>query len=144
MTDPRKYFRNNTFNTLNLLDTMVERGVTRIVFSSTCATYGDPQRIPIDESHPQAPVNPYGESKLFVERILHWYGQAYDLRSVALRYFNASGADPDGDHRRGSRSRDAPDPARHRGRARAGGRRSACSGPITRRPTAPRSATTST
>ena len=96
MTDPSKYFRNNTFNTLNLLDTMVARGVTRIVFSSTCATYGDPQRIPIDESHPQAPVNPYGESKLFVERILHWYGKAYDLRSVALRYFNASGADPDG------------------------------------------------
>jgi len=96
MTDPRKYFRNNTFNTLNLLDTMVARGVTRVVFSSTCATYGDPQRIPIDESHPQAPVNPYGESKLFVERILHWYGHAYNLRSVALRYFNASGADPDG------------------------------------------------
>src|SRR4051812_3103249 len=96
MTDPRKYFRNNTFNTLNLLDTMVERGVMRIVFSSTCATYGDPQRIPIDEAHPQAPVNPYGESKLFVERILHWYGRAYNLRSVALRYFNASGADPDG------------------------------------------------
>jgi UDP-arabinose 4-epimerase len=97
MTDPSKYFRNNTFNTLNLLDAMVAGGVKRIVFSSTCATYGDPQRIPIDESHPQAPVNPYGESKLFVERILHWYGKAYDLRSVALRYFNASGADPDGD-----------------------------------------------
>ena len=96
MTDPSKYFRNNTFNTLNLLDTMVARGVKRMVFSSTCATYGDPQRIPIDESHPQAPVNPYGESKLFVERILYWYGKAYELRSVALRYFNASGADPDG------------------------------------------------
>jgi UDP-arabinose 4-epimerase len=75
---------------------MIDRDVRRVVFSSTCATYGDPQRIPIDESHPQAPVNPYGESKLFVERILRWYGQAYDLRSVALRYFNASGADPDG------------------------------------------------
>jgi UDP-glucose-4-epimerase GalE len=97
MTDPSKYFRNNTFNTLNLLDTMVAWGVKRMVFSSTCATYGDPQRIPIDESHPQAPVNPYGESKLFVERILHWYGKAYELRSVALRYFNASGADPEGD-----------------------------------------------
>jgi UDP-glucose-4-epimerase GalE len=97
MTDPRKYFRNNTFNTLNLLDTMVDRGVTRIVFSSTCATYGLPQRVPIDETHPQAPVNPYGESKLFVERILHWYAQAYGLQSVALRYFNASGADPDGE-----------------------------------------------
>ena len=96
MTDPRKYFRNNTVNTVNLIEAMAERGLTRIVFSSTCATYGDPQRIPIDESHPQAPVNPYGESKLFVERILHWYGRAYNLRSVALRYFNASGADPDG------------------------------------------------
>jgi UDP-arabinose 4-epimerase len=97
MTDPRKYFRNNTVNTLNLLDVMVGHGVKRIVFSSTCATYGVPDRVPIDEGHRQAPVNPYGESKLFVERILHWYGQAYGLQSVALRYFNASGADPDGD-----------------------------------------------
>jgi UDP-glucose-4-epimerase GalE len=97
MTDPRKYFRNNTVNTLNLLDTMVEKGVTRIVFSSTCATYGMPERIPIDEAHPQAPVNPYGQSKLFVEKILHWYAQAYDLGYVALRYFNASGADPEGE-----------------------------------------------
>jgi UDP-arabinose 4-epimerase len=97
MTDPRKYFRNNTVNTLNLLDTMVDRGVTRIVFSSTCATYGMPVRVPIDEAHPQAPVNPYGQSKLFVERVLHWYGQAYDLGYVALRYFNASGADPEGE-----------------------------------------------
>ena len=97
MTDPRKYFRNNTVNTLNLLDVMVGHGVTRLVFSSTCATYGVPDRVPIDEAHRQAPVNPYGESKLFVERMLYWYGQAYGLRSVALRYFNASGADPDGE-----------------------------------------------
>jgi UDP-glucose-4-epimerase GalE len=69
----------------------------RIVFSSTCATYGVPQHVPIDESHPQAPVNPYGESKLFVERVLHWYGIAYGLQSVALRYFNACGADPAGE-----------------------------------------------
>jgi UDP-arabinose 4-epimerase len=96
MTEPRKYFRNNTFNTLNLLDTMVARRVMRFVFSSTCATYGLPLRVPIDETHPQAPVNPYGESKLFVERILHWYGHAYGLRSVPLRYFNAAGADPEG------------------------------------------------
>lgn len=97
MTNPRKYFRNNTVNTLNLLDAMVDTGVTRIVFSSTCATYGLPVRVPIDEAHPQAPVNPYGQSKLFAERILHWYAQAYALEYVALRYFNASGADPGGE-----------------------------------------------
>jgi UDP-arabinose 4-epimerase len=97
MTEPRKYFRNNPVNTLNLLDVMLAHGVRQVVFSSTCATYGIPERVPIDESHPQRPVNPYGESKLMVERILHWYGQAYGLLSVALRYFNASGADPDGE-----------------------------------------------
>jgi len=97
MTNPRKYFHNNTANTLQLLDIMLDHDVRRFVFSSTCATYGVPQRVPIDEAHPQAPVNPYGESKLFVERILHWYGEAYGLTSVALRYFNASGADPEGE-----------------------------------------------
>lgn len=97
MTDPRKYFRNNTVNTLNLLDVMLAHGVRQFVFSSTCATYGIPEQVPIDESHPQRPVNPYGESKLMVERILHWYGHAYGLTSVPLRYFNASGADPDGE-----------------------------------------------
>ncbi len=97
MTNPRKYFRNNTANTLNLLDAMVDAGVKEIVFSSTCATYGDPLRVPIDETHPQHPVNPYGESKFFVERILHWYAGAYGIRYAALRYFNAAGADPDGE-----------------------------------------------
>jgi UDP-glucose-4-epimerase GalE len=97
MTNPRRYFRNNTVNTINLLDAMIDHGVTRIVFSSTCATYGIPTRVPIDESHPQQPVNPYGQSKVFVERILHWYDVAYALRSVSLRYFNAAGADPDGE-----------------------------------------------
>jgi UDP-glucose-4-epimerase GalE len=97
MTNPRRYFRNNTVNTLNLLDAMIDHGVTRVVFSSTCATYGIPTRVPIDEAHPQQPVNPYGQSKVFVERILHWYDVAYALRSVSLRYFNAAGADPDGD-----------------------------------------------
>ena len=96
VTNPRKYFHNNVGNTLNLLDAMVDAGVRDIVFSSTCATYGEPIRVPIDEDHPQNPVNPYGESKLFVERILHWYSQAYALRYAALRYFNAAGADPDG------------------------------------------------
>jgi UDP-arabinose 4-epimerase len=97
MTDPRKYFRNNTVNTLHLLDAMLSAGVKSIVFSSSCATYGMPQRTPMDETHPQAPVNPYGESKLFSERLLHWYSQAYGLRSLSLRYFNAAGADPDGE-----------------------------------------------
>lgn len=97
MAQPEKYFRNNVVNTLSLLDAMREAGVTNIVFSSTCATYGDPLRLPLDESHPQNPVNPYGDSKLFVEKVLRWYGQAYGLRWVALRYFNAAGADVEGE-----------------------------------------------
>jgi UDP-glucose-4-epimerase GalE len=97
MTDPAKYFRNNTVGTLNLLNAMHTAGVGTIVFSSTCATYGDPVRVPIDETHPQAPVNPYGESKLMVEKFLRWYGEVYGLRWMALRYFNAAGADPDGE-----------------------------------------------
>jgi UDP-glucose-4-epimerase GalE len=90
--DPRKYFQNNVVNTLNLLDVMLDLGVKHIVYSSTCATYGVPEKLPISEEHPQRPVNPYGESKLFVERVLGWYGKAYGLRWVALRYFNAAGA----------------------------------------------------
>jgi UDP-glucose-4-epimerase GalE len=96
MSNPTKYFRNNTVNTLNLLDAMRAADVNTIVFSSTCATYGDPVRVPIDEHHPQAPVNPYGESKLMVEKMLRWYGECYGLRWISLRYFNAAGADPDG------------------------------------------------
>jgi UDP-arabinose 4-epimerase len=95
MVNPAKYFRNNTAGTLNLLEAMREAGVGTIVFSSTCATYGDPVRVPIDETHPQAPVNPYGESKLMVEKMLRWYGEIHGLRWMALRYFNAAGADPD-------------------------------------------------
>jgi UDP-arabinose 4-epimerase len=95
--NPRKYFRNNVANTLNLLDAMVDRGVRNIVFSSTCATYGEPKEVPIPESHPQSPINPYGESKLTVEKILHWYSRAYSIRFAALRYFNAAGADPEGE-----------------------------------------------
>jgi len=95
MSDPGKYFRNNVINTVKLLDSMVECGVDKIVFSSTCASYGLPERVPIDEQHPQRPVNPYGESKLFIERALHWYYIAHGIRSAALRYFNAAGADPD-------------------------------------------------
>jgi UDP-arabinose 4-epimerase len=97
MSDPSKYFRNNTLGTFTLLEAMRAAGVGTLVFSSTCATYGNPVRTPIDETHPQAPVNPYGESKLMVERMLRWYGECYGLRWMALRYFNAAGADPDGE-----------------------------------------------
>jgi UDP-arabinose 4-epimerase len=97
MRAPAEYFRNNVVNTLNLLDAMRESGVGRIVFSSTCATYGEPREVPIPEDHPQQPVNPYGESKLMVERLLQWYGQAYGIGWTALRYFNAAGADPEGE-----------------------------------------------
>ena len=93
----RLYYRNNLGGTLSLLEAMREAGVDKIVFSSTCATYGTPASVPISETTPQLPVNPYGETKLAIERALHWYGEAYGLRSVSLRYFNAAGADPDGE-----------------------------------------------
>jgi UDP-glucose-4-epimerase GalE len=92
VTDPRKYFENNAVNSLNLLNVVLDCGVKYIVYSSTCATYGIPEKLPLSEEHPQRPVNPYGESKLFIERVLHWYERAYGLRWVALRYFNAAGA----------------------------------------------------
>jgi UDP-arabinose 4-epimerase len=94
---PLKYYRNNVEGTLNLLATMLKHDVKRIVFSSTCSTYGVPQTIPISELHPQNPINPYGASKLMVERILHDCGTAYGFQSISLRYFNAAGADPDGE-----------------------------------------------
>ncbi|HEX7086988.1 MAG TPA: UDP-glucose 4-epimerase GalE [Vicinamibacterales bacterium] len=97
MTNPAAYFETNVLGTFNLLEAMRAAGVATLVFSSTCATYGDPVRVPIDETHPQAPVNPYGESKLMVEKMLRWYGEAYGLRWMALRYFNAAGADPNGE-----------------------------------------------
>lgn len=92
MTNPSKYFRNNIANGLNLLDAMVVTGVKQLVFSSTCAIFGPPERVPIDETLPQRPINPYGESKLAFEKILRWYGEIHELRFVALRYFNAAGA----------------------------------------------------
>lgn len=95
MREPGRYFGNNVSGTLCLLEAMRTAGIGRIVFSSSCAIYGIPQALPILESHPQRPVNPYGESKLFVERALKWYRQAHGMRSVALRYFNAAGADVD-------------------------------------------------
>lgn len=97
MRDPGRYYRNNVGGTVNLLDAMVDHGVERLVFSSTCATFGTPDRVPITENHPQSPINPYGASKLMVERILRDYDQIHGLRSIALRYFNAAGADPDGE-----------------------------------------------
>ena len=97
VANPQKYFRNNVVNTLHLLDAMVEVGVKNIVFSSSAAVYGNPEKTPIPEDHPKNPTSPYGESKLMMERAIHWYAQAYGLRYAALRYFNASGADPDGE-----------------------------------------------
>ncbi len=91
--NPAKYYRNNTFGTLNLLDTMVKFNVKKIVFSSTCATYGEPKYTPIDENHPQNPINPYGSSKLAVEKIMNDYDRAYGIKSIKLRYFNVAGAD---------------------------------------------------
>jgi UDP-glucose 4-epimerase len=92
VSDPSLYFENNVGQGIELLGALVESGVRKFVFSSTCATYGEPQRIPIDETHPQQPTNPYGWSKFFVERILESYDRAYGLKFVALRYFNAAGA----------------------------------------------------
>lgn len=92
VTNPAKYYENNTVQTNKLLNALIESNVKKIVFSSTCATYGNPQRIPIDETHPQNPINAYGWSKFMTERILESYDTAYDLKFVALRYFNAAGA----------------------------------------------------
>ncbi len=92
MTRPSKYFRNNVAWGLNLLDAAVSAGVRKLVFSSTCATYGPPERVPITEDLPQRPINPYGESKLMFEKMLGWYRQIHGLDFVAFRYFNAAGA----------------------------------------------------
>ncbi len=95
--DPRKYYTHNLTTSLNLFDAMLEAGVKTLIFSSTAAVYGDPLETPIPETHPANPVNPYGRTKLMVEEILRDYGRAYGLRSISLRYFNAAGADPDGE-----------------------------------------------
>lgn len=96
MTSPHSYYRNNVIGTFNLLEAMRKNNVTQIVFSSTAAVYGDPAQKQIDERHPLAPINPYGQTKLMVEHMLKDYAQAYQLNSVSLRYFNAAGADPEG------------------------------------------------
>ena len=95
--EPEKYYYNNVVNTLNLLKVMRSHGCNKIIFSSTCATYGEPERVPITEDMPQNPINPYGMTKLTVERIFRDYAKAYGLKFAVLRYFNAAGADPDGE-----------------------------------------------
>jgi UDP-glucose 4-epimerase len=101
MTNPGKYFRNNVAHGQNLLDAAVAAGVRKFVFSSTCATYGPPDKIPMTEDLPQRPINPYGESKLMFEKMLHWYQEIHGLEFVAFRYFNAAGASAQfGEHHR--------------------------------------------
>ncbi len=96
VTKPDKYYRNNVTGTLTLLEAMVAASVKKFVFSSTCATYGVPEEVPIPENHPQNPINPYGMTKLMVEHMLSDFDPAYDFKSVSFRYFNAAGADPEG------------------------------------------------
>ncbi|HEY6462331.1 MAG TPA: NAD-dependent epimerase/dehydratase family protein, partial [Polyangiaceae bacterium] len=93
VTDPRRYYEGNVGATIALCDAVLDAGVRSFVLSSTAAVYGDPIRVPIDEDHPTVPINPYGETKLAIERMLGAYGRAYGLRWAALRYFNAAGAD---------------------------------------------------
>lgn len=93
--NPQKYYFNNVYGTLNLLKAMLENDVKKIVFSSTAATYGEPEYVPIDENHPQKPINTYGRTKLMIENIMDDYDRAYGLKSVRLRYFNVAGADSD-------------------------------------------------
>src|SRR5579872_7189978 len=101
MTNPGKYFHNNVCNGLKLLNAAIEAKVRKFVFSSTCATYGPPDRLPMTEDLPQHPINPYGESKLIFEKMLHWYRQIHGLEFVAFRYFNAAGASEKfGEHHR--------------------------------------------
>jgi UDP-glucose 4-epimerase len=94
---PELYFRNNVINSLNLLEAMLASEVKYFIFSSSAAVYGNPRQVPIAEDHPLGPVNPYGEGKVFVERALRWHEEAHDLRHISLRYFNAAGADPEGE-----------------------------------------------
>lgn len=95
VANPSSYFRNNINGGLNLVNSMREHGVNKIIFSSSAATYGEPLHTPIEETHPQNPTNPYGETKLMFEKILKWFDVAYGIKSVSLRYFNAAGADPE-------------------------------------------------
>lgn len=96
VVNPAKYYQNNVVGTINLLNAMLENNIKDIVFSSTCATYGEPQYTPIDEKHPQNPINAYGRTKLMIEQVFADYEKAYGLRHISLRYFNAAGASNDG------------------------------------------------
>jgi UDP-glucose 4-epimerase len=95
MREPERFFRNNSANTLNLLEAMLAHGVGRLVFSSTAALYGDPDNVPIDETAPLRPTNAYGESKLIAERMIEWLHRIHGFRYASLRYFNAAGATPE-------------------------------------------------
>lgn len=97
VAQPVKYYQNNIVKTLTLLDALNAQGVKNVLFSSSAATFGETQYVPIDEIHPQKPTNPYGQTKLDAEHILHWYDVAFGMKSVCLRYFCAAGADPDGE-----------------------------------------------
>ena len=144
VADPVKYYQNNIVKTLTLLDALNAGGVKHVLFSSSAATFGETKYVPIDEGHPQFPTNPYGQTKLDAEHILHWYDVAFGIKSVSLRYFCAAGADPEGELRRGSHARnphDSPDPLSPRWDA---APTSKCSARTIPRPTAPASATTST
>ncbi len=142
MTNPGKYFHNNVANGLNLLEAAMAAGVKKFVFSSTCATYGPPDRVPMTEELPQRPINPYGESKLMFEKMLQWYHRIHGLEFVAFRYFNAAGAsDKFGEHHR-IETHLIPNVLQGRRWARRRIARS--SARITPRPTAPASAITST
>ncbi len=92
MTDPKRYFHNNIIGAIHLLDAMLEHDVKKIIFSSSAATYGEPIETPIQEDHPKKPVNSYGETKLMFEKVLEWYGRAYGIKHISMRYFNAAGA----------------------------------------------------
>jgi len=97
VTDPMKYYENNVRSTINLLQSMIKNNIQFIIFSSSCSTYGVPENIPIEETHSQNPINPYGRTKYIIEQMLKDYARAYDLKFLSLRYFNAAGADPEGE-----------------------------------------------
>ena len=119
VADPEKYYVNNIVDGISLINSIKDAGVKHVIFSSSAATFGEPVYTPIDEKHPQKPTNPYGQTKLDFEHILHWYDVAYGIKSISLRYFCAAGADPEGELGRGSYTGDAYDSADAADRARA-------------------------